>query len=135
MDTISALMTANWRTGSARALARTETRRRSGRVWHTFHIIAMLCAASRCFRRIQPPVDRPAHRGADGACAAARRAVKRIATYALSAAASGVGGGPGGWIAFVNNPLGPQAELCQSPASSPASPAAAASTQLASVPS
>ena len=62
-----------------------------------------------------------------------RRAVKRITVYALSAAASLSAIALAGWIAFFNNPLTPQPEIAKAPNTPP--PAAAPSTQLASVPS
>ena len=62
-----------------------------------------------------------------------RRAVKRITVYALSAAASLSAMALAGWIAFFNNPLTPQPEIAKAANTPP--PAAAPSTQLASVPS
>ena len=61
-----------------------------------------------------------------------RSAVKRIAVYALSAAASLSAIALAGWIAFFNNPLTPQPEIAKAANTPP--PAAAPSTQLASVP-
>ena len=61
-----------------------------------------------------------------------RSAVKRITVYALSAAASLSAMTLAGRIAFFNNPL-PQPEIAKAANTPP--PAAAASTQLASVPS
>ena len=62
-----------------------------------------------------------------------RSAVKRITVYALSAAASLSAIALLGWIAFFINPLTPQPEIAEAPNIYP--PAAAPSTQLASVPS
>ncbi|MFN0304477.1 MAG: hypothetical protein ACKVQU_29430 [Burkholderiales bacterium] len=62
-----------------------------------------------------------------------RSAAKRITAYALSATASLSAIALLGWIAFFNNPLTPQPEIVKE-ANTP-SPAAAPSTQLASVPS
>src|SRR5690242_12498499 len=62
-----------------------------------------------------------------------RSTVRRVTTYALSAAASVAAVALVGWVAFVSNPIAPQQELAKAPAV-PA-PAAAPSTQLASVPS
>ena len=62
-----------------------------------------------------------------------RSAVKRITVYALSAAASLSAMALAGRIAFFNNPLTPQAEIAKAANIPP--PAAAPSTQLASVPS
>ena len=61
-----------------------------------------------------------------------RRAVKRITVYALSAAASLSAMALAGRIAFFNNPL-PRPEIAKAANNLP--PAAAPSTQLASVPS
>ncbi len=62
-----------------------------------------------------------------------RSAVKRITVYALSAAASLSAIALAGWIAFFNNPLTSQPEIAKAANTPP--PAAAPSTQLASVPS
>lgn len=62
-----------------------------------------------------------------------RRAVKRVTAYALSLAASLSAIALLGWIGFFNNPLTPQPEIAKAPNTPP--PAAAPSTQLASVPS
>ena len=62
-----------------------------------------------------------------------RSAIKRITVYALSAAAALSAITLAGWIAFFNNPLTPQPEIAKAANTPP--PAAAASTQLASVPS
>src|SRR3970282_1679320 len=61
------------------------------------------------------------------------RVASRVATYALSAAASVSAVALVGWLAFFNNPLAPQPDLAQVPVALP--PAAAPSEQLASVPS
>ena len=62
-----------------------------------------------------------------------RSAVKRITVYALSAAASLSAIALAGRIVFFNNPLTPQPEIAKAANNLP--PAAAPSTQLASVPS
>ena len=62
-----------------------------------------------------------------------RSAVRGITAYALSAAASLSAIALLGWIAFFINPLTPQPEIAEAPNTHP--PAAAPSTQLASVPS
>jgi sigma-E factor negative regulatory protein RseA len=62
-----------------------------------------------------------------------RSTVKRVTTYALSAAASVAAVALVGWVAFVSHPIAPQQELAKAPVI-PA-PAAVPSTQLASVPS
>ena len=62
-----------------------------------------------------------------------RSAVRGITAYALSAAASLSAITLLGWIAFFNNPLTPQPEIAKAANTPP--PAAAPSTQLASVPS
>ena len=77
-----------------------------------------------------------------------RSALRRIATYTLSAAASLSAIAVVGWLAFFNNPLVPQTDIARAPvpivsaaapslakAPVPIVPAAAPSAQLANVPS
>lgn len=137
MDKISALMDGELDDRQAREqLVRLKQDDELAGCWHTFHIIGDALRgepvlSQRFSRRLADRLD-----GEPTVLAPRRSAVKRIATYALSAAASVSAVALVGWIAFVNNPLGPQAEeLAKAPASTPASPAPAAPTQLASVPS
>jgi sigma-E factor negative regulatory protein RseA len=102
--------------------------------WDTFHLIGDVLrgepALSQDFER------RLAARLAEEPTVLAPRppAVRRFATYALSAAASLSAVAVVGWLAFFNNPLVPQPEIAQqqippAPAAIPVEP------QLASVPS
>lgn len=103
--------------------------------WRTFHLIG---DALRGERMLSTGFDRrlTARLGAEPTVLAPRSTpVRRIVTYALSAAASLSAVALVGWMAF-NNPLAPQTEV----ASAPAKPAAAAiavapPAQPASVPS
>lgn len=101
--------------------------------WDTFHLIGDVLrgepALSQDFER------RLAARLAEEPTMLAPRppAVRRFATYALSAAASLSAVAVVGWLAFFNNPLVPQPEIAQqqippAPAAIPVEP------QLASVP-
>jgi len=136
MDKISALMDGELDDRQAREqLVRLKQDDELAGCWHTFHIIGDALRGepvlSQGFsRRLADRLD-----GEPTVLAPRRIAVKRIATYALSAAASVSAVALVGWIAFVNNPFGPQAELAKAPVSTPASPAPATPTQLASVPS
>jgi len=136
MDKISAMMDGELDERQAREqLVRLKQDDELVGCWHTFHIIGDALRGepvlSQGFnRRLTDRLN-----GEPTVLAPRRSAVKRIATYALSAAASVSAVALVGWIAFVSNPFGPQAELAKAPASTPASPAAAAPTQLASVPS
>lgn len=136
MDKISALMDGELDDRQAREqFVRLKQDDELAGCWHTFHIIGDALRGepvlSQGFsRRLADRLD-----GEPTVLAPRRSAVKRIATYALSAAASVSAVALVGWIAFVNNPFSPQAELAKAPASTPASPAPAAPTQLASVPS
>jgi len=136
MDKISALMDGELDDRQAREqLVRLKQDDELVGCWHTFHVIGAALrgepALSQGFsRRLADRLT-----GEPVVLAPQRSAVKRITTYALSAAASVSAVALVGWVAFVNNPLAPQAEIAKAPASTPASPPAAASTQLASVPS
>lgn len=101
--------------------------------WDTFHLIGDVMRGERALSREfeqrlaarlagEPAVPAPRHLVAS-----------RLATYALSAAASLSAVALVGWIAFFNNPLTPQSDLAQAPTTPP--PAAAPTEQLASVPS
>jgi sigma-E factor negative regulatory protein RseA len=101
--------------------------------WHTFHLIG---DSMRGDRALSPEFGRRmAERLAAEPTVLAphRSTVKRVTTYALSAAASVAAVALVGWVAFVSNPIAPQQELAKAPVV-PA-PAVAPSTQLASVPS
>ena len=99
----------------------------------TFHLIGDLLRGERALS--QGFEQRVATRLAEEPTVLAPRspAIRRFATYALSAAASLSAVAVVGWLAFFNNPLVPQPEIAQpqivpSPAAIPAEP------QLASVP-
>ena len=62
-------------------------------------------------------------------------ASKRFVAYALSAAASLSAVALVGWMAFFNNPLGPQSDIAIAPTTPPPAAVPASSAQLASVPS
>jgi sigma-E factor negative regulatory protein RseA len=135
MDKISALMDGELDDRQAREeLVRLKQDEELVGCWHTFHVIGDAL-------RGEPVLSQGFSRRLTGrltgeptVLAPQRRpTVKRITTYALSAAASVSAVALVGWIAFVNNPLTPQPELAKAPAST--APAAAPSAQLASVPS
>src|SRR5258706_1527821 len=135
MDKISALMDGELDDRQAREqLVRLKQDEGLMGCWDTFHVIGDALRGepvlSQGFNRkltdrlnVEPTVLAPQ-----------RRAVKRITAYALSAAASVSAVALVGWIAFVNNPFAPQAELAKAPAAITNPPAVGPSTQLASVP-
>ena len=115
--------------------------------WDTFHLVGDVMRGERVLpqgfthrlsaRLAKEPTVLAPHRSA----------LRRIATYTLSAAASLSAVAVVGWLAFFNNPLVPQPDLAKAPvtivpaaapslANAPvaALPAAARSAQLASVP-
>jgi sigma-E factor negative regulatory protein RseA len=103
--------------------------------WGTFHLIGDIMRGERVlsegFER------RVAKRLAEEPTVLAPRipAARRVATYALSAAASLSAVALVGWMAFFNNPLAPQPEIAQAPNTPPAPAVLAPEPQLASVPS
>jgi len=136
MDKISALMDGELDDRQAREqLVRLKQVDELLGCWHTFHIIGDALRGdpvlSQGFsRRLTDRLT-----GEATVLAPQRSAVKRITTYALSAAASVSAVALVGWVAFVSNPPAPQPELAKAPASTPVPPAAVVSTPLASVPS
>ena len=101
------------------------------RCWHTFHLIG---DALRGEHPLSPDFDLrlTARLAAEPTVIAPQRSMmKRVTTYALSAAASLCAIALVGWVAFSDNLLAPQAELAKAPATTSAS----APAQLASVPS
>jgi len=100
--------------------------------WHTFHLVG---DALRGEHPLSHDFDQrlTARLAAEPMVLASRRSMmKRITTYALSAAASLSAIALVGWVAFSDNLLAPQTEL----AKAPITPAASAPpAQLASVPS
>lgn len=100
--------------------------------WNTFHLVGDVMRGEHALpqdftrklatRLAQEPTVLAPHRSA----------LRRIATYTLSAAASLSAVAVVGWLAFFNNPLVPQTEIARAPV--PTVPAAAPSAQLASVP-
>lgn len=135
MEKISALMDGELEGPEARRqLARLKQDEELVRHWHDFHLIGDALRgehqlsqgfSQRLVGRLasEPTVLAPQH-----------RAVKRFATYALSAAASLSAVALVGWLAFFQNPLSPQTDLAKAPTTT-TSPAAVPSSQLASVPS
>ena len=100
--------------------------------WHTFHLIG---DALRGERVLSPRFSEQlvVRLGSEPTVLAPRRsAAKRVAAYALSAAASLSAVGLVGWVAFVNNPLAPQAEIATAPPPAAAPPPT--QPQIASVP-
>lgn len=101
--------------------------------WHTFHLIGDAMRGEHALSRDFDQRLAARLAAEPTVLAPQRNMAKRIATYALSAAASLSAVALVGWVAFFNNPLAPQAEF----AKAPSAPVAATSTpaQLASVPS
>jgi sigma-E factor negative regulatory protein RseA len=135
MDKISALMDGELDDRQAREqLIRLKQDEELADCWHTFHVIGDALRGepvlSQGFnRRVSDRLNSEAT-----VLAPQRRAVRRMTTYALSAAASVSAVALVGWIAFVNNPFAPQPELAKAPAATTLPPVAP-SPQLASVPS
>ena len=135
MDKISALMDGELDDRQAREqLIRLKQDDELTDSWHTFHIIGDALRGepvlSQGFsRRLTDRLT-----GEPTVLAPQRSAVKRITTYALSAAASVSAVALVGWIAFVSNPFAPQSELAKAPASVTSPATITPSTQLASVP-
>ena len=135
MEKISALMDGELEGPEARQqLARLKQDEELVQRWHDFHLIGDALRGERQLSRefSQRLIVRLA--GEATVLAPQPRAVKRFATYALSAAASLSAVALVGWLAFFQNPLAPQTDLAKAP-TTPTSPAAAPSNQLASVPS
>lgn len=136
MDKISALMDGELDDRQAREqLARLKQDDALVDSWHTFHVIGDSLRGepllSQGFsRRVTDRLN-----GEPTVLAPQRSAVRRVTTYALSAAASVSAVALVGWMAFFNNPLGPQPELAKAPVATSPVPAAAPAAQLASVPS
>ena len=132
MDKISALMDGELDEAQAREqLARLNRDGELADNWHTFHLIGDALrgehALSRDFsQRLAARLTKE-----PAVLAPRRSAVKRVTTYALSAAASLSAVALVAWVAFSGNSITSQQEL----AKAPAAPAAAApAPQLASVP-
>ena len=103
-------------------------------VWDTFHLIGDVM-------RGEHPLSQDFERrlsarlaGEPTVLAPRAPSIRRFATYALSAAASLSGVALVGWLAYVNNLLGPQPEIANAPAT-PQPAVIAPEPQLASVPS
>jgi sigma-E factor negative regulatory protein RseA len=135
MERISELMDGELETREAqRQLARIKQDQELAYCWSTFHLIGDALRGERTLSRELS--DRVATKLAGEPTILAPRAYtfKRVATYAMSAAASLSAVALVAWIAFFNNPLAPpQPELAKAPPAPP--PAAALPAQLASVPS
>lgn len=136
MDKISALMDGELDGREAQQqLARLKQDRDLAECWHAFHLVG---DAMRGEHALSQDFDRRlAARlaGEPTVLAPQRSMVKRVTTYALSAAASLSAVALVGWVAFFNNPLAPQAELAKAPNVPAAVSPAPVPAQLASVPS
>ena len=103
-------------------------------VWNTFHLIGDVMRGERA---LSPDFE---HRlsarlaGEPTVLAPRAPAIRRFSTFALSAAASVSAVALVGWLAYVNNLIGPQTEVAQAP-DAPKPAAIAPEPQLASVPS
>ena len=134
MDKISELMDGELDEDQAREqLARLNRDTGLAGHWYTFHLIGDALRGERALSRdfSQRLIARLAEEPT--VLAPQRRAMKRITTYALSAAASLSAVALVGWVAFSGDPLAPRQELAKAPAAPAA--AVAPSPQLASVPS
>jgi len=133
MNKISALMDGELDEHRAREqLARLKQDEDLARSWHTFHLIGDALRGEHALSHGFDQRLTVRLAGEPTVLAPRRSTAKRVAAYALSAAASLSAVALVGWVAFVNNPLAPQPELAKAPN---ASTAATPSTQLASVPS
>jgi sigma-E factor negative regulatory protein RseA len=133
MDKISALMDGELLPRLALVqLARLKAEQELARCWQTFHVIGDALRGDQALshRFDQRLTARLAEEPT--VLAPQRGTAKRAVAYALSAAASLAAVALVAWVALVNNPLAPQAEIAKAP-SSPA--AATPPAQLASVPS
>ena len=137
MERISELMDGELEGREAqRQLARIKQDQQLAHCWSTFHLIGDALRGERTLSRAV--ASRVAALLAGEPTILAPRLAprpftfKRVATYAMSAAASVSAVALVVWMAF-NNPLAPQAEVATAPA--PVVPAATPSPQLASVPS
>jgi len=103
--------------------------------WDTFHLIGDVMRGERALS--EGFEHRVAKRLAEEPTVLAPRTLagRRVATYALSAAASLSAVALVGWMAFFNNPLAPQPEVAQAPITPPTPAVLPAEPQLASVPS
>lgn len=135
MDKISALMDGELDGHQARELwARLKQDEELLQHWETFHLIG---DALRGERMLSPRfnVQLTARLGSEPTVLSPRRrSVQRFTAYALSAAASLAAVALVGWVAFVDNPLAPPAELAVAPATPPAASAPPVQAQIASVP-
>ena len=133
MDKISALMDGELEGHQAREQwARLKQNEELLQHWHTFHLIG---DALRGERVLSPRFSERLVTRLDGeptVLAPRRSAAKRVAAYALSAAASLSAVALVGWVAFVNNPLAPQTGVATAPPPAAATPPT--QTQIASVP-
>ena len=101
-------------------------------VWETFHLIGDVMRGERA---LSPDFERrlSARLASEPTVLAPQpRAVRKFATYALSAAASLSAVALVGWLAYVNNLLGPQTEIAIAP-NTPQPAVIAPEPQLASV--
>ena len=134
MDKISELMDGELDERQARQqLARLKQDSELFSYWHTFHLIGDALRGERALsqdfaqRLIARLSEEPTVLAPRG------REMRRVMTYALSAAASMSAVALVGWIAFVNIPLAPQSGIAKAPNTPPQE--TAPPTQLANVPS
>jgi sigma-E factor negative regulatory protein RseA len=135
MDKISALMDGELEAQQAREQwARLKQDRELLQHWETFHLIG---DALRGERMLSPRFGKQllARLDSEPTVLAPRRSTaRRIAAYALSAAASLSAVALVGWVAFVNNPLAPQTDLAKAPTPLPSATTPSTQAQIASVP-
>jgi sigma-E factor negative regulatory protein RseA len=134
MDKISALMDGELDGPQARELwARLKQDEELLQQWHAFHLIG---DALRGERMLSSRLDEQLAvrlRSEPTVLAPKRGPVQRVTAYALSAAASLAAVALVGWVAFVDNPLKPPADLAKAPAGA-MTVDTAPQTQIASVP-
>ncbi|OGA23395.1 MAG: hypothetical protein A3I02_10785 [Betaproteobacteria bacterium RIFCSPLOWO2_02_FULL_67_26] len=135
MDKISALMDGELEAHQAREQwPRLKQDQELLQHWDTFHLIGDALRGERALsasfsERLVARLD-----GEPTVLAPRRAAARRVAAYALSAAASLSAVALVGWVAFVNNPLAPQAELAKAPIAPPSATIPSTQAQIASVP-
>ncbi len=135
MDRISALMDGELDEGQAKQeFARLRQQGELRERWDTFHLIGDAlrgeCLLSAGFT--QRLSERLAHEPT--VLAPRRGMVRKVTTYALSAAASLAAVAWVGWVAFSTSPVGIRPEVAHAPAPAVVVPVPAVPPQLASVP-
>jgi sigma-E factor negative regulatory protein RseA len=134
MERISELMDGELEAREAkRQLARIKQDQELAHCWGTFHLIGDALRGERPLTREISSRVAMLLTNEPTVLAPRSFAPKRVATYAVSVAASLSAITLVAWIAFFNNPLAPQPEIAKAPAAPLSAPAV--SDQLASVPS